>query len=108
MGPPPQELLQKYDANQDGKLDDTERAAIRKDIEEGKLQPPPGMVPRGPRPPLPTAQQVLEKFDADQDGKLDESELNAFLTDMRNHRPPPPRAPMPPQTPAPPEAPSTQ
>src|ERR1041384_3418736 len=47
-------LLEKYDANHDGKLDDTERAAIGKDIEDGKFGPPPGMSrrsPEGPNPP---------------------------------------------------------
>ncbi len=45
------ELLEKYDANKDGILDDTERATIREDIQAGKLQPPtrPGG-PGGPGP----------------------------------------------------------
>lgn len=40
-------LLEKYDANKDGKLDDTELTALGKDVYEGKL-PPPGRGPRGP------------------------------------------------------------
>jgi len=61
MGPPPpgagsagrlpQEILDKYDVNKDGKLDETERAALRKDIEDGKIAPPPGH--HGPPPPPP-------------------------------------------------------
>jgi hypothetical protein len=47
-GPRHEEMLKKYDANGDGKLDETEHATIRKDIEDGKLQPPPR---RGFRPP---------------------------------------------------------
>src|SRR5437016_3972852 len=39
---PPKELLDKYDLNKDGKLDEKERAALQKDIEDGKIQPPPG------------------------------------------------------------------
>jgi hypothetical protein len=35
------ELIKHYDANGDGKLDSTEREAIGKDIEDGKLPPPP-------------------------------------------------------------------
>lgn len=41
------EILGKHDANKDGKLDETERAAIKKDIEAGKLERPQGR--RGPR-----------------------------------------------------------
>ena len=40
-------LLEKYDANKDGKLDDTELTALGKDVYEGKL-PPPGRGPGGP------------------------------------------------------------
>jgi EF hand len=40
-------LLQKYDANKDGKLDDTELSALGRDVYEGKL-PPPGRRLRGP------------------------------------------------------------
>ena len=36
-----QVLIKKYDANGDGKLDAAEREAIGKDIEDGKLLPPP-------------------------------------------------------------------
>jgi Ca2+-binding EF-hand superfamily protein len=89
----PKDLLDKYDLNKDGKLDESERAALHKDIEDGKISPPnhgrgPGG-PGGPPPPL-SAAQILEKFDADKDGKLDESELAAFVKDMEAHRPPPP------------------
>src|SRR5215471_16060153 len=58
MGPPPppppagdlpKDILDKYDVNKDGKLDETERAALRKDIEDGKIQLPPRR--RGPPPP---------------------------------------------------------
>ncbi|MEY2428075.1 MAG: hypothetical protein QOJ40_960 [Verrucomicrobiota bacterium] len=54
-GPPPKEILDKYDLNKDGKLDESERAALHKDIEDGKIQPPPH--PRGPGggPPPPDA-----------------------------------------------------
>jgi hypothetical protein len=49
QGPPP-EIVAQYDVNKDGKLDEQEHAAIRADIESGKLQPPAGG-PRGPRGP---------------------------------------------------------
>ena len=52
FGPRHDELLQKYDVNHDGQLDETERATIRKEIEDGKLQPPPfGRGLRGFGPP---------------------------------------------------------
>jgi hypothetical protein len=46
---PPKEILEKYDLNKDGKLDDKEREALHKDVEEGKAPPPP--FARGPRGP---------------------------------------------------------
>jgi hypothetical protein len=53
-----QRLLEKYDANKDGKLDDAEFAALGRDVFEGKLPPAGGRGPRGagfgppgPRPP---------------------------------------------------------
>ena len=41
-------LTEKYDANKDGKLDDTELAALGKDVLEGKFGPPRGQGRRGP------------------------------------------------------------
>jgi hypothetical protein len=56
--PPPKEILDKYDLNKDGKLDESERATLRKDIEDGKFQPPPPPPrPGGPPPPDAPAQQ---------------------------------------------------
>ncbi len=90
--PLPKELIEKYDVNHDGKLDETEREALHKDIQAGKVQlPPPGPGLPGPGQQPPTAAQLLEKFDADKDGKLDEAELTALLDDVRQHRLPPPR-----------------
>ncbi|MDW8307939.1 MAG: hypothetical protein RMK20_01045 [Verrucomicrobiales bacterium] len=43
-----QRLLQKYDANKDGKLDDAEFATLGRDVFEGKLPPGGGRGPRGP------------------------------------------------------------
>ena len=54
-GPPPKEILEKYDLNKDGKLDESEHAAVRKDIEDGKLQPPPHPRSPGGGPPPPDA-----------------------------------------------------
>jgi len=90
---PPKELLDKYDLNKDGKLDEKERAALQKDIEDGKIQPPPGGPgerARGGPGGAPTAKELLAKFDLNKDGMLDETELAALLKDMQAHRPPPP------------------
>lgn len=76
----PQEVIDQYDGNKDGQLDETERAALRADIESGKLPPPAlGRGPRGPMGQAMSAKQILAAFDADKDGKLDEAELKAFL-----------------------------
>jgi len=90
---PPKELLDKYDLNKDGKLDEKERAALQKDIEDGKIQPPPGGPgerARGGSGGAPTAKELLAKFDLNKDGMLDETELAALLKDMQARRPPPP------------------
>ena len=91
-GPPPlpKEILDKYDVNHDGKLDASERAALQRDVEDGKVQLPAGLHPGGPPP---SAKDIIAKYDTDQDGKLNETELAAFLKDMRAHRPPPPPGP---------------
>lgn len=46
------ELIKKYDADGDGKLSGSEREAIGRDIEDGKLPPPP-FAPQAPREPQP-------------------------------------------------------
>ena len=59
-----------YDADKDGTLDDTERAAWHADVEAGKFPPPPA-----PVFPLPAD---LKKFDADGNGKLGPDEVRAL------------------------------
>ena len=80
---PPAEIVAKYDANQDGKLDETERAALHADIEAGKVTLPeggrgPGAGPRRQGPPP----EVVAKYDTNQDGKLDETERAALHADI--------------------------
>jgi hypothetical protein len=67
------DLLDKYDVNHDGQLDQSEMAALRKDATEGKLQPPgpppgrgPGGTarPQGQRPP-----EHQDRNDLDQGGR---------------------------------------
>jgi translation initiation factor IF-2 len=87
QGPPP-EIVAKYDANQDGKLDETERAALHADIEAGKVARPEGGRPEGGRGPGagPRRQgpppEIVAKYDTNQDGKLDETERAALHADI--------------------------
>jgi Ca2+-binding EF-hand superfamily protein len=62
-----QALLQKYDANGDGKLDDAEKATMRADFQAKRAE---------------HKQKMLEKYDINGDGKLDKQER----TSMRHDR----------------------
>ena len=64
-----EELLKRFDANGDGKLDETERAAAREAGRELKE--------KHPKLGKKAEQKLLEKFDANKDGKLDETEKAA-------------------------------
>lgn len=86
-GGPPPELLQQYDTDKDGHLNESERAALQADIESGKVVPPRQGDAQHARP---SAQQLLDRFDADKNGTLDATELEAML----NEGPGPRRAPM--------------
>jgi Ca2+-binding EF-hand superfamily protein len=61
------EILQKYDTNKDGKLDDTEKAAMKADFQAKHAQ---------------KKAEMLAKFDTNKDGKLDDTEKAA----MRDER----------------------
>jgi len=89
-------ILEKYDKNGDGQLNLEERAAIRKDVEEGRLQLPPGarawLEGRGPGPGGPPRldpalkQRILQKYDANGDGRLNAEEKAAILKDLVERR----------------------
>ncbi len=66
-----QEILKKFDANKDGKLDEKERAAARESMggEFAKRRA-----------------EIIKKFDKDGDGKLNEEERAAAIKAMREHR----------------------
>src|SRR5215470_18268809 len=57
-------LLQQYDKNHDGKLDDSEKEAMKKDQEAKR-------------------KEFIAKYDKNGDGKLDESEMAAARADRR-------------------------
>ena len=61
------EMLKKFDKDQDGKLNEEERANLRKEMSGGK----------GPLPML-----LAQKFDKDGDGELSEEERAAFRKQM--------------------------
>ena len=61
------EILKKFDTDQDGKLNEEERANLRKEMSGGKR-------------PLPML--LAKKFDKDGDGKLSEDERAAFRKEM--------------------------
>ena len=86
-------LLDKYDANHDGVLDQAELATLRSDIQAGKILPrhggpdgAPGGNDAGMHQP-PSAKDLIKQFDTDNDGKLDEAELTAMLKFLHEHRP---------------------
>ena len=89
------QMLEKFDADKDGKLSDEERKAAREDFMKNRPQRPqmPGQPgaqgpqgPRGPHMNQEMRKQMLEKFDADKDGKLSDEERKAAREDfMKNH-----------------------
>lgn len=65
-GPPPapKELIRKFDKNNDGKLDDSERAAMHADFKARHQE---------------EHKKVLAQFDKNKDGKLDDAEREAMM-----------------------------
>jgi hypothetical protein len=61
-----QELLQKYDANGDGKLDAQERATMRADFKAKRQE---------------RKAEMLAKYDVNKDGKLEPSERKVMVDD---------------------------
>jgi len=71
--PPPTRVdpLKKYDKNGDGKLDDAEKAELRKDRAAQQKQ---------------AMTEALKKYDKNGNGKLDPDEAQARLDDIRKER----------------------
>lgn len=89
----PAELRQKYDANGDGQLDETERAALHADRQSGRITPPahrgtggPGRHGAGGPPP-----EIVARFDANGDGQLDATEREALHQAVKSGEVAPPR-----------------
>jgi hypothetical protein len=85
----PPDLIARYDANNDGTLDDAERAALRADVAAGKVEIP----PRGPRLRRQPPPEIVAQYDTNKDGKLDEAERAALHADIQSGKIAPPRHP---------------
>lgn len=68
------QVMAKYDKNQDGKLDDAEKAAVEADLNVNELQEKMRMA---------RAWNMFKRLDKDQDGQLSEEELKG----IKNMRP---------------------
>jgi Ca2+-binding EF-hand superfamily protein len=60
-------MLEKFDTNKDGSLDDNEREAMKAQHEAHR-------------------EEMLQRFDSDKDGKLSDSERDAMRSEMRGSR----------------------
>ncbi|MCX6903551.1 MAG: EF-hand domain-containing protein, partial [Verrucomicrobia bacterium] len=72
----PAEMLKQFDKDGDGKLDDTEREAMRAAM-AARFGGGPGGDRTNSRPRL-SQEELLKRFDKNGDGKLDEEELAAL------------------------------
>lgn len=72
----PQEMLKQFDKDGDGKLDDTERAAMGAAM-AARFGGGPGGDRTNSRPRL-SQEELLQRFDKNSDGKLDEDEMAAM------------------------------
>ncbi len=99
-GPGRAEMLAKYDTNKDGKLDDTERAAIKADHFKALDKDGDGKVKRADFPAAVEAARekarqdhelaMFDKMDTDKDGTVTSAEFAAFKPardgDHRGHK----------------------
>jgi Ca2+-binding EF-hand superfamily protein len=67
------ELLQRFDTNGDGRIDEDERATARETMRSEGRNRPQGRR-GGPGNPAEMRAQMLERFDADKDGQLNDEE----------------------------------
>ena len=77
-------LLERFDANKDGKLDETERAAAKAEWEKRRAQGQ-SSTERGPMPEK-LRQEMLKRFDRDGDGKLSDAERAAAKEEWQKRR----------------------
>jgi HlyD family secretion protein len=80
----PEEMLKQFDKDGDGKLDDTEREAMRTAM-AARFGGGPGNDRTNSRPRL-SQEELLKRFDKDGDGKLNEDELAAMRESLGGGR----------------------
>lgn len=95
MGGPRAEMLAKYDANKDGKLDDTERATIKADHFKKLDKDGDGKVKRADFPAASEAAReaakqerelaLFDKMDTNKDGTVTQAEFTAFKPERGDH-----------------------
>ena len=76
-------ILEKFDTNNDGQLDETEKEALKKAMAERRASGE-GKGDRAGREDM--HKKMLEKFDTNKDGKLDETEREALKKAMAERR----------------------
>lgn len=74
--PSREQMMKKYDVDGNGELSETERAALRADMEKRQ----------GKRPERPSREQMMKKYDVDGNGELSETERAALRADMEKRR----------------------
>jgi Ca2+-binding EF-hand superfamily protein len=77
-----QRILERYDANKDGKLTGEEQLRAQEELRRSGRLPGSGVVPGG----FAGAEEYLKKFDADGDGKLSAAEQLAAQSAMQRNR----------------------
>jgi len=78
------EMMKKYDADGNGKLDDAERAKMRKEMQAQREK----KGEKGEKGKGPGVAEIIKKYDKDGNGELSETELEQFLKDMRSRQRP--------------------
>lgn len=73
-----QQLLQRYDTNHDGRLDENELAAAHEDMAKQRLEDGKGVGKK-------VRQELLEKFDKNHNGRLDPDEREAARQYLQQH-----------------------
>ena len=80
--PSREQILEKYDADGNGELSESERAALKADREQMQGDQKSGKR-GGPSGERPSREEMIKKFDADGDGQLNEAERTAAREAMQ-------------------------
>ena len=73
------EMMKKYDADGDGKLNDAERTKMREEMKAQREN-------KGKQGQRPDVAQIIKKYDKDGNSELSKTELELFLKDMRTRQ----------------------